>query len=132
MRIDTLDHVVLTVRDIGRTVAFYEAVLGMRHVVFGDGFNALHFGQQKINLHPYRSEYAPHADLTLPGSADLCFTTAEPIEAVIRHLSANGVTVEVGPVPQIGARGCMTSAYFRDPDANLVEVACYDAQPSRS
>jgi len=28
-------------------------------------------------------------------------------------------------VPQTGARGEMASVYFRDPDMNLIEVACY-------
>jgi catechol 2,3-dioxygenase-like lactoylglutathione lyase family enzyme len=36
------------------------------------------------------------------------------------------VTIELGPVSRAGARGPMTSLYFRDPDLNLVEVSRYD------
>ena len=44
MRIDRLDHLVLTVRDIPRTVAFYEKVLGMAPVRFADDRWAVAFG----------------------------------------------------------------------------------------
>lgn len=46
-----LDHLVLTVRDPQATVRFYEAVLGMKPVRFGEGRLALQFGNTKINLH---------------------------------------------------------------------------------
>ena len=46
MRVLGLDHVVLTVSDVGRTVEFYTRVLGMSHVTFGAARHALHFGRQ--------------------------------------------------------------------------------------
>ena len=46
-----LDHLVLTVRDPQATVRFYEAVLGMKPVRFGEERLALQFGNTKINLH---------------------------------------------------------------------------------
>ena len=52
MKIDSIDHFVLPVRDVPATVAFYVRVLGMTEVTFGDGRKALAFGRQKINLHP--------------------------------------------------------------------------------
>jgi hypothetical protein len=51
VRIEALDHLVLTATDVEATVAFYER-LGMRREVFGDGRIALRFGTQKLNLHP--------------------------------------------------------------------------------
>ena len=51
LQIEGLDHLVLTVGDVGRTRDFYERVLGMEAVVFGEGRHALAFGAQKINLH---------------------------------------------------------------------------------
>jgi catechol 2,3-dioxygenase-like lactoylglutathione lyase family enzyme len=44
MRIDHLDHLVLTVADVDATVAFYTRVLGMEAVEFGGGRRALAFG----------------------------------------------------------------------------------------
>jgi catechol 2,3-dioxygenase-like lactoylglutathione lyase family enzyme len=44
MRIEGLDHLVLTVADISRTCDFYERVLGMEPIVFGEGRYSLAFG----------------------------------------------------------------------------------------
>ncbi|MFT4067648.1 VOC family protein [Paraburkholderia sp.] len=126
MNITHLDHLVLTVRDFSRTIEFYEGVLGMKHAVFDSDFHALHFGNQKINLHPYRNEYSPHAEHTLPGTGDLCFISEGSMESIVSELGRRGVKIEVGPVPQTGARGPMQSVYFRDPDGNLIEIAIYD------
>ncbi len=123
MQIDRLDHLVLTVRDIPATCAFYERVLGMQVVTFGTGRAALHFGRQKINLHAQGHEFEPKAQTPVPGSADLCFITALPLERVIAHLTNCGVAVEEGPVQRAGAQGPIESVYIRDPDGNLIELA---------
>ena len=126
MKITSVDHLVLTVRDMPKTIEFYQRVLGMQHVIFEEKYNALHFGSQKINLHPFRAEYLPHADIPAPGTGDFCLICDERIEDVVKDLVAQGVEIEVGPIAQTGARGSMTSVYIRDPDKNLVELACYD------
>jgi catechol 2,3-dioxygenase-like lactoylglutathione lyase family enzyme len=123
MTITRLDHLVLTVRDVSRTVAFYTDALGMRAVTFGGNRTALAFGDQKINLHETGHEIAPHAANPTPGSADLCFLTETPLEAVVRHLGAAGVVIELGPVERTGASGRILSLYLRDPDGNLIEIA---------
>ena len=125
MKIDSLDHLVLTVADVDASCAFYERVLGMQAVTFAAGRKALAFGSQKINLHPYRHEFEPKAGRPTPGSADLCFVSATPLAGVIAHLHACGVEVLEGPVPRTGARGAIVSVYFRDPDRNLIEVSNY-------
>lgn len=125
MRIDSLDHLVLTVRDIDATCKFYARVMGMEAVTFGAGRRALAFGSQKINLHQQGKEFEPKAERPTPGSADLCFITSVPLAEVIAHLQACKVQVLEGPVPRTGARGPITSVYFRDPDLNLIEVSNY-------
>ena len=131
MKIDSLDHLVLTVADLGRTVAFYEAVLGMEHREAG-GRHSLHFGSQKINLHERGHEFEPKANHPTPGSGDLCFITTVPIAEVMAHLSRCEVPVEVGPVERDGASGPLLSVYIRDPDGNLVEVSnCEGARTDR-
>lgn len=125
MKIERLDHLVLTVADITRTCEFYENVLGMQTVTFGAGRKALSFGQQKINLHQAGKEFEPKAIRPTPGSADLCFIASTPVAAVIEHLKKEGVSIEEGPVPRTGAIGPIQSVYFRDPDGNLIEVSNY-------
>lgn len=123
MKIDSLDHFVLTVKNIDATSAFYSKVLGMEIVTFGNGRKALSFGSQKINLHEHGNEFEPKAWLPTPGSADLCFITSVPLPDVIKHLSSCGVTVIDGPVQRTGAKGSVMSVYLRDPDMNLIEVS---------
>ena len=130
MRIDRLDHVVLTVRDIEATIEFYTRALGMRAVTFGAGRRALAFGRQKINLHPAEAPFGRHARRPTPGSADLCFIASGGIAEVAAHLERAGVPLEEGPVVRSGALGPITSVYFRDPDQNLIEVSCYEGEGS--
>jgi catechol 2,3-dioxygenase-like lactoylglutathione lyase family enzyme len=122
--IDHIDHLVLTVADIGLTIDFYTKALGMQAVTFGDR-KALKFGQQKINLHQRGHEFEPKAAHPTPGSADLCLITKEPLEEVIRHLALLSIRVEEGPVERTGAMGKLLSVYLRDPDRNLVEISNY-------
>lgn len=119
----TLDHLVLTVANIERSIAFYTKALRMEPVTFGHGRRALAFGSQKINLHAAGREFEPKADRPTPGSADLCFLTDEPLEALAERLAGLGIAVVEGPVPRTGARGPILSLYLRDPDGNLIELS---------
>jgi catechol 2,3-dioxygenase-like lactoylglutathione lyase family enzyme len=110
-----LDHLVLTVRDVGRTCDFYERALGMESITFS-GRRALRFGEQKINVHEAGHEFEPKAARPVPGSADLCFVTDLAPQEVIAHLTSCGVDIEEGPVERIGALGPIISVYLRDPD----------------
>lgn len=123
--LERIDHLVLTVADIPRTVDFYQRVLGMRHQVFGEGRSALAFGQQKLNLHQAGREFEPKAAHPLPGAIDLCLVTTWPLERLLAHLAAEGVAVEEGPVRRTGALGPIESVYVRDPDDNLIEIGRY-------
>lgn len=125
IRIDRLDHLVLTVADIDVTCDFYARVLGMGVVTFGEGRRALSFGSQKINLHQAGREFEPKADRPTPGSADLCFIAETPLDRVVAHLQTEGIEIEQRPVDRTGATGAIRSVYFRDPDRNLIEISNY-------
>lgn len=121
--IDRIDHIVLTVFDLERTIDFYSRVLGMEPVSFAGGRRGLAFGRQKLNLHQAGREFEPRALRPAPGAIDLCFITETPLEDVMATLAAHGVALVAGPVPKTGALGPLLSVYFRDPDGNLVEVS---------
>ena len=125
MKIDRIDHVVLTVQSIDATCAFYARVLGMRPMTFGGSRRALAFGRQKFNLHEAGREFEPKAARPAPGSIDLCLITATPLADVIAHLQRCNVDIIEGPVAKTGATGPIRSVYFRDPDGNLIEVSNY-------
>ncbi|MBI3804330.1 MAG: VOC family protein [Nitrospirae bacterium] len=123
MKIDRLDHWVLTVRKIERSCAFYERVLGMKAMTFGKNRKALLFGNQKINLHEQGRGPAPRAARPTPGSADLCFLISTPLSEAITALRSAGVEIVEGPVSRTGATGPIRSVYLRDPDGNLIELS---------
>jgi catechol 2,3-dioxygenase-like lactoylglutathione lyase family enzyme len=125
VRIDRLDHLVLTVASIEATVEFYTQVLGMDVVTFGPGRTALAFGTSKINLHQAGKEFEPKALHPTPGSADICLIVDDDIADVVAQLAAAGIAVETGPVERTGATGPMVSCYLRDPDHNLIELSNY-------
>jgi catechol 2,3-dioxygenase-like lactoylglutathione lyase family enzyme len=126
MTINRVDHLVLTVDDIEATCHFYESVLGMRVITFGeDNRKALQFGNQKINLHHAGKEFKPKAARPTPGSADLCFIAETPIEKVVEELNEKNIEIIEGIVERTGIAGTLLSVYFRDPDQNLIEVSNY-------
>lgn len=57
----SLDHIVLTVKNIAKTLEFYSRIMGMEVITFNHARKALRFGQQKINPHEYGREFEPKA-----------------------------------------------------------------------
>ena len=121
--IDRIDHIVLTTRDLEGCIRFYTDILGMELEKFSERRLALKFGNQKINLHEWGKEFSPRAHVAVPGSLDLCFIAAVPLDEVIQKLRKTGVPVIEGPVAKTGAVSKLRSVYVRDPDLNLVEIS---------
>ena len=130
--IDRIDHIVLTVHDLERTLDFYSRVLGMEPVTFAGGRRGLAFGRQKLNLHQSGREFEPKALQPAPGAIDLCFISDTPLAQVMEELKGHGIVIIDGPVDKTGALGPMKSVYFRDPDGNLIEVSNYPHGPASS
>lgn len=125
MEIHHLDHLVLTVADIDKTVDFYTHILGFQMVTFGDNRKALTFGNQKINLHQKGHEFEPKAEHPTSGSADLCFISTTDIHEVVEELKQKNIEINEGIVDRTGALGKIRSVYVRDPDMNLIEISSY-------
>jgi catechol 2,3-dioxygenase-like lactoylglutathione lyase family enzyme len=124
--IDHIDHIVLTTRDKEGCIRFYTEVLGMKLVSFKTATEerlAFSFGNQKINLHEWGKEFSPRAHVAAPGTLDLCFIAAVPLEQVVNRLNEMRVPVLEGPVMKTGASGPIRSVYVRDPDLNLIEIS---------
>lgn len=125
IRIDHLDHLVLTVADIEKTCLFYHDILGFEVVTFGAGRKALRYGDQKFNLHQTGHEFEPKAARPTAGSADFCLIASTSLDDVVADLKKAGITIEEGPIERTGAHGPIRSVYIRDPDRNLVEISNY-------
>jgi len=124
----SIDHLVLTATEINRTIKFYCDVLGMELQTFysidsDKPRTALHFGDQKINIHEKKAPLSPHASKPMPGSLDICFLSLTPIETWKKIFFKNNIKIEEGPVLKTGANGQILSIYVRDPDLNLIEIS---------
>ncbi len=132
VKVLALDHLVINVTDVARTVDWYRKILGMEVAVFDPGGGkaprtSLIFGHQKINVRPRDADKVEWftADHQTAGSEDLCFLTSAAPDEVVAHLKAHGVAIEEGPVPKQGALGTLRSVYCRDPDGSLIEISSY-------
>jgi catechol 2,3-dioxygenase-like lactoylglutathione lyase family enzyme len=122
IRIAGLDHIVLCVADVQRTLEFYQRVLGLDAREERPGKWSLHFGAQKISLQEAAS--APDiARATVPGSGNFCLLTSTPLAEVIAVLARQHIPILAGPAQRAGATGPLQSIYFHDPDHNLIEVS---------
>jgi catechol 2,3-dioxygenase-like lactoylglutathione lyase family enzyme len=127
VKVSALDHLVINVADVARTVEWYQKILGTEVKVFDPGHGkakrtSLVFGDQKINVRPRDADKVEWftADHEMAGSDDLCFLTASTPDEVVAHLKAHGVAKKQG------ARGTLNSVYCRDPDGSLIEISSYE------
>lgn len=125
MRVTSLDHFVLRVRDLEASLVFYRDVLGLE-VLFFDEYRAgtrpfvsVRIGAQLLDLVPDPSfDQAAAAG----GYLHSCVEIDGTIEAAIAHLDAHGVRLlEREPQLRMGARGWGRSVYAVDPDGYVVE-----------
>lgn len=120
-----IDHIVFTVSNIEKTCWFYQEVLGVDVRTFKGDRHALHFGNQKINLHQVGNEYTPKAKYPTAGAMDVCLIVDTPISDVMEDLRNKNIAIEEGPIERTGACGKIISIYIRDPDNNLIELSNY-------
>lgn len=130
--VTALDHIVINVRNVEVSAAWYARILGMERKDFDPGQGkpkrtSMSFGHQKINLRPVSADKITWftAEHETAGSNDLCFLTTATPDEVVRHLRHCGVAIEEGPVAKQGARGVLASVYCRDPDGSLIEISSY-------
>jgi len=135
IKVTELDHIVLNVRDIDRSLAFYTQVLGLKAERVEEfkegkiGFPSVRInGDTIIDLFPVKeARSAGTGGEKMPGNLNhFCLVVEkEDFLGIVDYLKANGVSVHQGPISRWGARGRATSVYFLDPDGNEVEIRCY-------
>jgi glyoxylase I family protein len=135
LKVTELDHIVLNVGDIDRSLGFYTGVLGLQPERL-DEFRAgkVGFPSVRINtgtiidLFPTSASESFHQDgEKRNGNLNhFCLVVGqEDFSGIVEYLNANGIIIREGPVSRWGARGRATSVYFLDPDGNEIEIRCY-------
>ena len=140
LRVKGLDHVVLSVKDVEASLAFYHGILGM------EALRVEEYRQGKVGFPSIRASETSIIDLQKPkavqGGADghpgknmdhFCLLI-EPtdIDKLAGELRAHGVAIEGPPGQRWGAQGRGPSLYVQDPDGNTVELKCYAKEPAVS
>jgi catechol 2,3-dioxygenase-like lactoylglutathione lyase family enzyme len=133
LKIMQMDHIVLNVSNIDRSLHFYSDVLGLPSERV-DEYRAgkIGFPSVRINEHTIIDLFPPERQTKVMGEGfaenlnHLCLALEDgDIGEVVEHLTKHGIAIETGPIARWGARGSGTSVYFRDPDHNYVEVRTY-------
>ncbi|HEX9788262.1 MAG TPA: VOC family protein [Candidatus Binatia bacterium] len=133
-KITELDHIVLNVNDIDRSLRFYTEILGLRGERVEEyragkvGFPSVRINDATIiDLFPIKPSGSPAAGAKNNGNLNhFCLVVgAEDFSGIVEYLAANEISVREGPVSRWGARGRATSVYFLDPDGNEVEIRSY-------
>jgi catechol 2,3-dioxygenase-like lactoylglutathione lyase family enzyme len=134
IKIVALDHIVLNVGDIDRSLTFYTEVLGLKGERLDEfragkvSFPSVRINQQTIiDLFPRKDGATKLNSEKVDGNLNhFCLVVgAEDFSGIVNYLAENQVTVRQGPVSRWGAQGRATSVYFLDPDGNEVEIRCY-------
>lgn len=128
IRIETIDHVVLRVRDVARAQAFYCGVLGcsVEKLQAELGLTQLRAGSSLIDLVDVAGTLG-RAGGAAPGTQGrnmdhVCLRLRDFDAAAIRaHLGAHGIDAGQ-PVSRYGAAGQGPSIYIEDPEGNVVEL----------
>ncbi len=127
-RIIGIDHIAITVSDLEAACRFYDGLFAaetrvnyaprgkplVRQIVLGGALLSVHQAGNGIEL---------VAKKPTIGSADICFRWNGSIASAVALLNERGVQIIEGPVPRHTADGLPSqSVYFRDLDANLIEL----------
>jgi glyoxylase I family protein len=135
IKVTELDHIVLNVSDIERSLKFYTEVLGLQAERLDEfkagkvGFPSVRInGDTIIDLFPARGA----ANKLKPGEKPqgnlnhFCMVVErDDFAGIVDYLGSHEIAVREGPISRWGARGRATSVYFLDPDGNEVEIRCY-------
>jgi catechol 2,3-dioxygenase-like lactoylglutathione lyase family enzyme len=133
-KISELDHIVLNVGDIERSLQFYTGVMGLKAERLEEfrsgkaGFPSVRINADTIiDLFPVRGRQSRPSDGEPAGNLNhFCMVTGkEDFAGIVDYLKDNNISIREGPVSRWGARGRATSVYFLDPDGNEIEIRCY-------
>ncbi|MGH7772057.1 MAG: VOC family protein [Candidatus Binatia bacterium] len=135
VKIIELDHIVLNVRDIDRSLYFYTHVLGLKGERVQEfkegkvGFPSVRINEHTIiDLFPIKGGDGQQESVKkVEGNLNhFCLVVEkEDFAGIVDYLKGHKVSIHQGPISRWGARGRATSVYFLDPDGNEVEIRCY-------
>jgi glyoxylase I family protein len=134
IKIIELDHIVLNVGNIERSLEFYTGVLGLQSERSEEfragkvGFPSVRISAGTIiDLFPTKQAVSSSGGEKNTGNLNhFCLVVgAADFAGITEYLASQKIAIREGPVSRWCARGRATSVYFLDPDGNEVEIRCY-------
>ena len=136
IRVTELDHIVLNVGDINRSLKFYTEDLGLQPERLEEfksgkvGFPSVRINDDTIiDLFPIKDAGPEARQPSEKNNRNLnhfCLVVGrEDFSGIVNYLTQRQISIREGPVSRWGARGRATSVYFFDPDGNEIEIRCY-------
>ena len=125
IHIQKIDHVVLRVTDIKRSIRFYCDILGCSEARISKNLYQYQAGASMIDLVPKDTgvkDTGLNSNKEFDNMDHFALTLAEFDEdTIVKYLEINGIQVERSG-RRFGAEGFGPSIYFKDPDGNFVEL----------
>ena len=125
LRLEGIDHVALSVRDVSRSVAWYQSVLGLERryaEVWGDFPAVLGAGTTALALFPTPvPDPAPPPGREVLSVRHIAFRVdRKGFEQARAELEAHGLT------PRFEDHRAAHSLYITDPDGHQLEITTYE------
>jgi catechol 2,3-dioxygenase-like lactoylglutathione lyase family enzyme len=130
-KVTSLDHIVLNVSDVDRSLAFYVDGLGLEPVRLGEYRRGdVKFPSVRVDAGTIIDLFSPEmrSGAAPPNAANLnhfCLVVEGGIGEILARVRAINATVDEGPIEVFGARGNGRSIYISDPDNNKIELRSY-------
>jgi len=130
-KVTSLDHIVLNVSDVDRSLAFYVDGLGLEPVRLGEYRRGdVKFPSVRVDSGTIIDLFSPEmrSGAAPPNAANLnhfCLVVEGGMGEILARARAINATVDEGPIEVFGARGNGRSIYISDPDNNKIELRSY-------
>ncbi len=129
MQIDGIDHLVLRVMNLEKSLEFYVGILGLHaeRIVEGAGFCQVRCGRCMIDL----MAISEGSRLPDPGQGNvdhMCLNVRGDVDQIVAYLTERQVKMRGAPGETYGATGFGTSIYIFDPDHHMIELKTHYAQ----
>ena len=124
-KVDRIDHVEVFVRDMEKSIRWYEKVLGLKELMRWDPHPVM-MGAGGTKLALFHGDKSASAPMDSRDRSSLRWllvswqTTPDNFQAAQDHLKSCGVEFE-GPKDH----DCALSIYFTDLDGHPLEITCY-------
>jgi catechol 2,3-dioxygenase-like lactoylglutathione lyase family enzyme len=123
----TIDHLILSINDIDKSVEFYVDVMGFTNEGKDGPFTVIRVSDDlTLQMAPWGTKGGEHYAFAMSRDEfNACFQRLKE-RGLPYGDSFHNVGTNTGPGHETGARGTAPTLYFNDPSNHLIEIRTYD------